>query len=1711
MNFDMRVMNNGLTAILAFAVVAFCGLDAVASATSARNLPAECKAPDSKCGCAEDGESGDGVSDDCIKVHVALGNTTPWSGSMPCSLKVFADNDSQMIFTADSLHAVLGGYTFKRLGPYNLSDGVTPSEVVLSHPNGEPIHFVFKDGESIARPDPGVHVKMDERLMMVDAEGWAVTRDPVYYDLYVGDGSRRRFLATNMTGQLGALVSITDPRGVTVTPSDMGVEIIYDSNGVRQFLTPSRLADITQHPGFTGYDVKVYAVSEPPVKDAATGLYALPNAVPVKTLSIRRENDGKRAVVTVRKGGGEARVNVFDYEFGDWSLTRPSSVREEKERFIADEREAHVVKEVRSSLGERLSRTETNYKWESWGFAMTNKVDGFGGVTDTTTWTYYTSGNGKGQVKSELRQSGLLTQYDYDAADRVISETRSGPDMMTETTTYDYTPVDASDPVLHVDTRPRTVVKALDGVECERTYYVYSPLTNIVERVGAQGAPYGSTNSLRTVTAYYPADEGNGGLVGGGHRAPRSGLVASIRHEDGRLDVYDYSLSSNLWTETVTHLHEQSPLPVSGKTTRDVTTTNARGEEIETRTEAFIDGVWHVIARNRMTYNAEGKRTSLENLAGQVTTTAWDCCHKVSETQPDGSTTTWDYDDEGRMIALSRLIPLDMTNVTWLTTCYEYDDLGRQTATWQTNFAAQVGLPVQATKYDQQGRILEYTDDLGNAIHVSYSNDGLIRTERRSDGGYKILARNPQGDALSLTGNLLLNEVVSRGVLPNGTCWERHDFGDDESGYKWTTRHVNMLKQETLKEKSAFGGSEVKTYISYTNYDKIERIAANGKPIENYVYSATGEMLSKTISVDGIWNCQWVSNTYFLCGNSVKRRFIESTTCSDQGIAPVTKMTEKMISGLDADCFMHTDAFDGAGNVTTSELRYQADIAVELTHYPFQDDSDVRMSRFGISMKEYSASGVGNERQYDWLGRVKCITDSRGIGRVYGYNNLGLVTNIVIGNRTTSYCYDKYGHVVQESSSTGKRKQYEYDIAGRKVFEHGGLWPIRFTYDAFGNMISMTTYTNQTCGVSATTRWLYDASSGMVTNKVYANGSVESYLYDINNRMTERMSARGIVTTYSYDGWGRKISVLYSDETPSVTIQYDAMGREIASSDAGGTTTILYDSLGNITNEVTVGVAGTNSLAYYFDDFGRDVGYSLNGTRQTELVYEQDKGRISLMKVYGMDKAFRWHYVEGSNLKKSLEYPNGDIVTWCYEDYSDNIIVVSNSNHSIYCYSYDGDGKRSKVNDDQYSYDEYGNLTFVSNQTSNVTSSYSYDSFGNRIASNEAGAETQCYYNCQNEMLSINSEIVSYDLDGNQTTVVNETGHWNVRYDAENRPTKWCRIEDGKEIQMIFDRFGRRVLYGNKIGIYKGYLNVADAIWDPTEKYSTKPLVANFDGEIQYYFCDGNGNVSDFVGNMLEEHYTYTPFGLPTNLSEGNQCENRILFSSEFFDAEIGSIYYNFRHYSPSLGRWMQRDPGGEDVSKALYVFVGNDPVGRRDFLGMDDCWTEANAVAGISFSINVGLGELTGSFGGNRSTVRCNKDCSKCKKGYTIETTTSWGGGTGGSWKWVTPIGIPIDVGFSWELDKSQWYFYDSCINREDSKSCATISVSIFAGKCFGIGSWIRHCFNIDGTYVYSDCGNGQNNFSIGVTWTQCYGPERFGGCISTRYSPDWLKFGKY
>ena len=1522
-----------------------------------RNPPSECTAPANKCGCPEKK-----VTAKCIKATVDLGETTPWTGSLECALKIFADNTSPSIFTAHSLYAVLGGYTFKRLGMLNLNDGITPAEVVLSHPNGEPVHFVFKEGESIARPDPGVHIKMDERLMMVDAQGWATTKEPVYYDLYVGDGSRRRFLATNMTGALGELVSITTPRGVTMTPADMGIDIVYDSNGVRQFLTPSRLANITHTDGWTGYDVTVYALRSTPQKDAQTGLYVLPTMQPIEVFSVRRENEERRAIVTVQKGGGDTLRYVFDYAMGDWSLTRPSGAQELRERYMADEYAARIVTSYVSSKGERLERTEYNYKWESWGFAVTNKIEGFGGITDTTSWTYYISGNGKGQVKTEKRQSGLLIEYAYDSADRVISEKRSGPDMMTEIMTYAYAPVDPSDPALPVDTRPRTIVKTLNGIECERTYYVYAPFTNIVERVGAKGAPYGGTNVLRTVTAFYPIVAND----------LRSGLVSSVRHEDGKLDIYDYSLNDGIWTEMVTHVHEQSPEPVSGKTTRDITETNARGETIETRTEAYIEGAWHVIARERMTYNAEGKRIATENLAGQVTTTAWDCCHKISEVQPDGSTTMWDYDDEGRMIASSRLIPLDMTNVTWLTTCYEYDDLGRQIATWQTNRAAKVGLPATRTHYEALGRVVARVDQLGNTTMMSYSNDGRTVSVQNPNTSTRVITRSADGDTLSITGSAVTPEFHTYDILPDGTRWYKTVQGETASSPRFTKRYENLLGQTIRSEESGFGGAVVVTSYCYDDYGRCVSQASEGVPTLRQEYNAYGEASASVIQSGEVeWRRSDFSSCYELRGTSVWWMAEAVGSCSDENIADRRQAEAKRISGVSRMLLAESQKIDLRGNISTSRTEYSSSSGtVQIDMTPGKSLPDTALYRFGVLVCSGSGTSGNSFAVYDGLGR-RCATIS-GSGNVSRreYDKYGrLFAEIDADGNRTAYGYDVFGRLESLTNALGEVRRFEYDIRGRKVFDGGSMHSTRYAYDVFGNTVSMINYRDGQDAAGDETRWVYDVASGKLASKIFANGKGPGYFYNANGLCTRRVWARGVETTYGYNCWGDLVRTEYSDGTPTVVRMYDVLGRLTNVLDAAGTTTYEYNAVGDLHRVVVDAGEEQNTIEYHHDEYGRSLGYSLDGVRQSTLAYDPASGRLATMEAVGSSTPFVWSYHDGRGFKSALVYPNGLTVAWNYGRRGelmdvDNACITGSV--SRFAYGYDAVERRVSCarsgmvfpDEDTYAYfyNSRGELTnAVATLDSDYQFEYEFDGAGNRIRASERGVYVEYFADQLNQYTNVvtaadNGFVPTFDDDGNQTLVKTSTGIWSVVYNGENRPIRWTCIQSGspsitnnQTIVMSYDFLGRRVKKGNRRFVYNGYNQIADNagnvyVWDPTEPVATRPLVWLRGTSAVYYTHDGNRNVSEVVAanGDIVAHYEYAPFGAVITQQGDLAAANPWRFSSEYADDDMGLVYYIFRHYDPMVGRWLSREEFAVD-SQNYYEYLSNAPTTTTEYLGFYD------------------------------------------------------------------------------------------------------------------------------------------------------------------------------
>jgi RHS repeat-associated protein len=62
-------------------------------------------------------------------------------------------------------------------------------------------------------------------------------------------------------------------------------------------------------------------------------------------------------------------------------------------------------------------------------------------------------------------------------------------------------------------------------------------------------------------------------------------------------------------------------------------------------------------------------------------------------------------------------------------------------------------------------------------------------------------------------------------------------------------------------------------------------------------------------------------------------------------------------------------------------------------------------------------------------------------------------------------------------------------------------------------------------------------------------------------------------------------------------------------------------------------------------------------------------------------------------------------------------------------------------------------------------------------------------------------------------------------------------------------------------------------------------------------------------------------------------------WGGEMGDPETDLVYYGYRYYNPSTGRWLSRDPAEEDEGGPnLYGFVGNNPINYWDEFGLE--WT---------------------------------------------------------------------------------------------------------------------------------------------------------------------------
>jgi len=128
------------------------------------------------------------------------------------------------------------------------------------------------------------------------------------------------------------------------------------------------------------------------------------------------------------------------------------------------------------------------------------------------------------------------------------------------------------------------------------------------------------------------------------------------------------------------------------------------------------------------------------------------------------------------------------------------------------------------------------------------------------------------------------------------------------------------------------------------------------------------------------------------------------------------------------------------------------------------------------------------------------------------------------------------------------------------------------------------------------------------------------------------------------------------------------------------------------------------------------------------------------------------------------------------------------------------------------------------------------------------------------------------------------------------------------------------------------------------------------DDEQYVFFYDAQGNVGQLVKDAVQPlaRYEYDAYGRtigPDADGDGDWTDdagpfattNPYRFSTKPCDGALtysepaapGLYYYGYRYYSPRLGRWLSREPLGEDASANLYTFANNAPLNWMDPDGM--------------------------------------------------------------------------------------------------------------------------------------------------------------------------------
>jgi len=563
-------------------------------------------------------------------------------------------------------------------------------------------------------------------------------------------------------------------------------------------------------------------------------------------------------------------------------------------------------------------------------------------------------------------------------------------------------------------------------------------------------------------------------------------------------------------------------------------------------------------------------------------------------------------------------------------------------------------------------------------------------------------------------------------------------------------------------------------------------------------------------------------------------------------------------------------------------------------------------------------------------GEVLETTDALGGVSTKGYTADGLLKSVVSPSGLNGKIeHDALGRVSKSVSAAGTATAFTYEetFGNLKTVTDAKSHAVTYGYDAKGRGTSVTLADGSSSKLEYNSR-------GDVVKSTNRRGQTVTYTYDSKGRVTKKTWSNGRTFTYAYDAHGNVMTATDS-ETGTVTMQYDSADRLTKITyPAGRGFMFTYDSCGRLAVRTSLDGA-VEQFAY--DTSGRLASVSDgNGVTYLQNTYDETTGRLA-------------RQVNGNGTSVSYLYDKlGRVVSIEHCD-ADGKIVESLQ----YCYDADGRCIRasSLLGEERYEYDNDGQLISVRYPDS-PSEAFAYDAVGNRTTANGATytVNNLNQYTAVSGGSQSTASAITYDKDGNMTSLTDANGTTTYAYDTLNRLVAVTNTASGIRWSCRYDVFGNRVsvtdngvttertyLQGALPSVAAEYINgqlkerhivvgavrIADLTTDHSS-LTTKYYHADLIGSTRLV-TDGNGAIVD--------RRAYKAFG---EMRVGNDTSSTAGYVGTLGveTDSTGLLFMRNRYYSPTLGRFIQMDPiglNGGDVNPYRYCSNSNnqnDPSG---------------------------------------------------------------------------------------------------------------------------------------------------------------------------------------